>query len=125
MPVVPVRVVSRKAVLRVARVQDRTDRKGLAAYIIDIRPAEFRDTNLLVVRRYCIIHKSAVILRDESESITTEICTVNDIPTSMCHIWTRFPLPIHPSSVLPPASGSVCESPLALARLSLDAGDSV
>ena len=45
MPVVPVRVASRRA-MRVTRVQYSTvrygtDRKCLAAYIIDIRPAEF------------------------------------------------------------------------------------
>lgn len=54
---------------------------------------KLRDTNLFLA---CvgIIYEGADILRNEFVGITTEINTVDDMPTRMRHIWTRFLRPI-------------------------------
>ena len=68
------------------------DRPKMSGSLHNCHPARrVRDANLLVVRRYCIIHETAVILRDESVGITTEICTLNDIPTSNVPHLDTFP----------------------------------
>ena len=110
MPVVPVRVARRGSVY-----SDRLHNPHSRPAELGIRICSWRG----------IIYEGAVIPRVIFEGITTEICTVNDILTSMCHYLTYFSLPILRPAAAMPASGSVCESLLALAQPVPDTGASI